>query len=184
MPQPVLVLIDYQKAFDDAAFWGPRNNPLAEQNAASVLALFRAQGLPVIHIRHDSRTAGSPLAPGAPGHAFKDFALPRAGEPVLAKTVNAGFIGTDLEARLKTFGAAPVVIMGITTDHCVSTTTRMSANLGFETVLVGDACHTFARKGIDAETVHRTELAILDGEFAHVVAARDVTGLLAAQRPR
>jgi len=171
MPQPVLLLVDFQKAFDDEAFWGARNNPRAEENAGSVLTAFRERNLPVIHLQHDSTTPDSPLAPGKPGHACKDFAAPRGAEPVLHKSVNSGFIGTDLEHRLRSLDADPVVIMGLTTDHCVSTTTRMSANLGFRTILVGDACCTFDRNGIAAGTVHRVELAVLDGEFAKVTTA-------------
>jgi nicotinamidase-related amidase len=174
MGRPVLVLVDYQKAFDNRDLWGPRNNPDAEANAAAVLAAFRTRDLPVIHIRHDSVSPRSSLRAGEPGNAFKDFAAPRSGEPILSKSVNAAFIGTDLEQRLRVLDASPVVIMGITTDHCVSTTTRVARNLGFKTVLVGDACCTFDRKGFDAETVHRVELAILDGEFAEVVKARDL----------
>jgi nicotinamidase-related amidase len=176
MAQPVLVVIDYQQAFEDEAFWGARNNPQAEANAAAVLTTFRERRLPVIHIQHDSATPGSPLAPGKPGHALKELTRPRADEPLLHKSVNSGFIGTDLEHRLRALQADPVVIFGATTDHCVSTTTRMSANLGFRTILVGDACFTFDRKGIAAGTVHRVELAVLDGEFASVVTA---AGLIA-----
>ncbi len=178
MARPVLVLVDYQKSFDNPGVWGPRNNPAAEANAAAVLAAFRSRSLPVIHIRHDSKSPGSSLGPGQPGNAFKDFASPRDSEPILSKSVNAAFIGTDLEERLRGLDANPVVIMGITTDHCVSTTTRLAKNLGFKPVLVGDACHTFARKGFDADTVHRVELAILDREFAEVVTAAELIGRL------
>jgi nicotinamidase-related amidase len=171
MARPVLVLVDYQKSFDNPGVWGQRNNPDAEANAAAVLDAFRSKNLPVIHIRHDSKSPGSSLGPGQPGNAFKDFASPRDGEPIVPKSVNAAFIGTDLEERLRKLEADPVVIMGITTDHCVSTTTRIAKNLGFKPVLVGDACHTFPRKGFDADTVHRVELAILDREFADVVTA-------------
>jgi len=178
MARPVLVLVDYQKSFDNPGVWGQRNNPDAEANAAAVLAAFRSKSLAVIHVRHDSKSPGSSLGPGHPGNAFKDFASPRDGEPILAKSVNAAFIGTDLEERLRGLDANPVVIMGITTDHCVSTTTRMAKNLGFKPVLVGDACHTFARKEFDADTVHRVELAILDREFAEVVTAVELIGRL------
>jgi nicotinamidase-related amidase len=74
----------------------------------------------------------------------------------------------------------PFTVGGITTEHCVSTTVRLAASLGFAVDLVGDACHATAKRRadgageIDAETVHQIELAILDGEFAHVVTTRDV----------
>ncbi len=179
MQKPVLVIVDYQKAFDDASFFGRRNNLDAEKNAGEVLEAFRTRDLPVIHIRHDSVSRGSPLGADQPGNAAMDFATPRSSEPVLSKTVNSAFIGTDLENRLRALNADPVVIMGISTDHCVSTTTRMSANLGFNTILVGDACFTFNRKTIAADTVHETELAILDGEFAEVTTSKALIGRLA-----
>src|SRR4051812_45562436 len=100
MARPVLVLVDYQKAFDNREVWGPRNNPAAVANAAAVLNAFRSKDLPVIHVRHDSKSPGSSLAAGQPGNAFKDFASAREGEPILSKSVNAAFIGTDLEQRL------------------------------------------------------------------------------------
>ncbi len=173
MSNPVLILVDYQQAFEDLSYWGQRNNIDAESNATKVLAAFRKAKLPVIHVRHNSTSPTSILRPGQPGNDAMFFAAELAGEPVLAKGVNSGFIGTDLEARLKALNAHRVVIMGISTDHCVSTTTRMAANLGFQVALVGDACFTFDRVAPDgeiipAEMVHRVELAILSGEFAEI----------------
>jgi len=187
-----LILIDIQKGFDDPA-WGARNNPDAEANAGRLLAAWRASGRPVFHVRHASRHAASPLAPRGPGFAFKDVVAPRPGEPEFVKQVNSGFIGTDLETSLRAAGVDTVVIVGLTTPHCVSTTTRMAGNLGFTAFVAADACADFVantargwRDGatieIDPELSHRVALAHLHGEFATVLdtdeilkeAARDV----------
>jgi nicotinamidase-related amidase len=172
MTDPALVLIDLQEAFAGPDM-GRRNNPEAETNVARLLAGFRNAGLPVFHIRHDSRAAGSPLRCGQPGNAIMACAAPIAGEPVFAKTVNSAFIGTDLEAELRGAGIKTLVIAGATTDHCVSTSVRMAANLGFAVTLVADAClandrHSPDGRHFSAQMVHDVELAVLSGEFCEV----------------
>ena len=110
-------------------------------------------------------------------------ALPLPGEPVIQKNVNSAFIGTDLEARLRASGADTVVLSGLTTDHCVSTTARMAANLGFATYVVSDATATFERTSPDgrhytAEEMHDSAITSLNGEFATIVDTVDVLGAL------
>jgi nicotinamidase-related amidase len=173
---PTLLVIDVQRAFEDPA-WGPRNNPGAEEAIAEAIAGWRAHGAPVVHVRHESTGPEGRFVPGTAGADFRPEAQPRAGEPVITKHVNSAFIGTDLEARLRDAGADTVALVGLTTDHCCSTTARMAANLGFTTWVLGDAMATFDRVGPDgeafpAETMHRAALASLHGEFAEVLSTR------------
>jgi nicotinamidase-related amidase len=167
-----LLLIDVQQGLDHPR-WGARNNPDAERNIAALLAGWRQTHRPVIHVQHMSREPDSPLRPDRPGNAFKPEAVPQPGEPVFQKTVNSAFIGTTLEAHLRTHRIDTVVVVGITTNHCVSSTVRMAANLGFTVVVVSDGTATFERTGPDgdhhsAEQMHRVALASLHGEFATV----------------
>ncbi|MBE0681617.1 MAG: cysteine hydrolase [Anaerolineales bacterium] len=168
-----LIIIDVQKGFDEP-IWGERNNPQAEDNIAMLLKAWRKHGRPVFHIQHMSLSPTSPLNPNHPGNAIKDSLQPRAGEPLIQKTVNSAFIGTDLEQQLRKIGCYSLVIVGLTTPHCVSTTTRMAGNLGFETYLVSDATAAFELTGHDgrkysAQEIHNVTLATLNGEFATVV---------------
>lgn len=177
-----LIVIDVQQAFNDPS-WGQRNNPQAEQNIARLLAGWRATGRPLFHIQHRSQRPGSLFHPDAPGFRVKPEAEPLAGEPVLYKNVNSSFIGTDLEQRLRAGGIGTLVICGITTDHCVSTTTRMAGNFGFEVFFAADAAATFERTGPEgrhysAQLMHDTALASLHGEFATVVPTADILDAL------
>jgi nicotinamidase-related amidase len=172
-PNAALIIVDVQNGFDDPR-WGRRNNPEAEANIAKLLDAWRRSGRPVFHVQHSSSLRDSPLSPGMAGHAIKEIVAPRTGEPVIKKSVNSAFIGTDLEEQLQGSGIRTVVVTGLTTDHCVATTARMAGNLGFDTYVVSDATATFDREGADgkrysAEEVHAVNLASLNQEFAKIV---------------
>lgn len=168
-----LLLIDVQEAFENPA-WGARNNPHAEQRIAELLGAWRTHGRPVFHVQHVNPAPGSLFNPGSAGVPIKAEARPLAHEPIFQKRVNSAFIGTDLEEQLRQAGITGLVIVGITTDHCVSTTTRMAGNFGFDTWLVSDATATFERRGpngrhFTAEEMHDSALASLHGEFCTVI---------------
>jgi nicotinamidase-related amidase len=98
-------------------------------------------------------------------------------ERIFLKRVNSAFIGTQLENALRQLGIGTLVMVGLTTPHCVSTSVRMAGNLGFEVYLANDATAAFEITGPDgkrysAEEVHSVSLATLHGEFATVVDSR------------
>ncbi|KAJ5145932.1 uncharacterized protein N7515_000496 [Penicillium bovifimosum] len=212
-----LILIDNQQAFTNPttiSHWGTtRSNPNYEQNLQTLLTTFRTARissqvpLGVIHIFHTSLDKNSPFHPSNPSNLLPlDFATPAPDgtEPVFWKNVNSSFIGTGLEAHLRERGFRQLIFAGLTTDHCVSTTVRMAANLRVvdrfpdgpvrlradgsrenagvvdygRIVLVGDATATFGKKGIDSETIQRVSLVSLDGEFADVLPTEEVVEAL------
>jgi len=173
-----LLVIDMQQGFDDPR-WGKRNNPQAEVQGLRVLAHWRAQGWPVVIVRHDSKNPRSLLRPGQPGNNLKPGFEPWPGELVVSKCVNSALIGTPLEAWLRERDIHAVTVFGITTDQCVSTTVRMASNLGFQATLVEDACACFGQtapdgRSVDAETMHLAHITTLNTEFAQVVRADDL----------
>ena len=168
-----LLVIDVQQGLDDPR-WGERNNPDAERRMAALLAAWRAAKWPVIHVQHMSQHPESPLRAGLPGNALKPEVLPRDGEPLFQKRVNSAFIGTELDSSLKGRGATTLVVVGFTTDHCVSSTVRMAGNLGYRTIVVADGTATFERRSADdkpvgPEIIHQIHLLSLQGEFAEVL---------------
>jgi nicotinamidase-related amidase len=181
MKNIALLLIDIQKGFNNLS-WGKRNNPEAETNIAKILAMFRSASMPVFHIQHLSAMPESPLRPEQPGVDFMDFVCPIQDEFVFQKNVNSAFIGTQLETVLNKNNIQSLVFVGISTDHCVSTTCRMASNLGFKSFIVADATIAFDRIGFDgvhynAEDVHAISLASLHNEFAEVINTRELIKL-------
>lgn len=188
LARAVLLPIDIQAGFDEPR-WPRRWNADLEANGRALLALWRDKGLPIIHVRHDSAERGSSLAPGTPGNCLRLGFEPLTGEPLVTKSVNSAFIGTDLDLRLRRLGADTVVAFGISTDMCVSTTVRMGANLGWNMVLVADACDCFdlpdGRGGtITARAVHDTHVATLAYEFCTVVTTAELLGDAASEFAR
>lgn len=184
MTNPVLLIIDLQKTWSDPS-WGPRNNPFAEDNIAALLSWWREADLPRIIVQHHSNEPHSRLRVGQPGCALQDIVHPGAGELVLTKSVNSAFIGTGLQDLLLSHGWTDIVVVGLTTVHCCSTTIRMGANLGFHMTAVADAMATFDApdirgQTIPAEVMHQVELAALSHEFAAITNTRALIG----QRPR
>jgi len=173
-----LIVVDVQRGFDDPV-WGPRNNPDCDDNIRLLLSAWRSTGQPIVLVRHDSTTPGSPLTPGRPGNEFKD-GIDGPHDLLVVKSVNSSFLGTpDLAAWLRSAGIRAVTICGITTNHCCETTARMAGNLGFNTRFVIDATHTFDRTSRLGEVVSADELARisainLDQEFAEVVTTSEV----------
>ncbi|MER5808102.1 cysteine hydrolase family protein [Streptomyces sp. NPDC002033] len=186
-PDSALIVIDVQKGFDDASFWGPRNNPAAEENIAALMDAWHASGRPVVLVRHASSRPGSVLAPDRPGHAFKEFVEERRHDaPVITKTVNSAFYGTpDLAGWLTARGIGQLVVVGIQTNMCVETTARMAGNLGYDVLVPLDATHTFDLAGPAGLSLTADELAtatavnLQGGGFARVVTT---AALLAAHR--
>ncbi|KAH8599495.1 isochorismatase hydrolase [Bisporella sp. PMI_857] len=191
-----LLLIDIQKGFLHPTECRAFLSASRTFNASIPSAENRKEVL-ICHIHHHSIYRDSMLHPdqtvevdGVVRSAIEalEFVKPREGERVFVKNVNSGFVGTGLEGFLRENFVRQLVIYGLTTDQCVSTTTRMANNLRVvdlvtekgeveeegDILLVGDACATYDRGEFNAETVHRVNLASLNGEFASVKGTEEV----------
>lgn len=179
LSRTALLVVDVQRGFDDAAYWGPRDNPGCEDNIAALLSAWRAAGRPVVFVRHDSTDPASPLHPDQSGNGFKDVV---SGQPdlLVTKTVNSCFHGApDLHAWLVDRELNGLVVCGITTNHCCETTARVGGNLGHRVLFALDATHTFDRLAPDGSVVPADQLARitatnLHGEFATVVSTENL----------
>ncbi|KAJ7472587.1 isochorismatase [Mycena latifolia] len=188
-PYTALIVVDVQNGFKLEPYSGmgvyPDLNTVIA-NIASTIEAFRAASLPVIHVHHAS-LQDSPLNPTLfpDGFAVLPEAAPIGDEVVFVKNVNSGFIGTGLEAHLRALKIDTLVILGLTTSHCVSTTTRMAGNLGWPVFVPRDGTAMFERaaapgskKQFDAETMHEVALSELHEEFATVVTTAKIVAQL------
>lgn len=190
--QTCLLLIDVQAGVNVLEYWGGakgrRNNPDAESNMKSLLDDFRRSGRRVAFTVHDSREAGSPLKLHLDTGAQLPGLEPAAGEIVVTKDVNSGFIGTSLEVQLRRSNIHRLVVAGFFTNFCVETTVRMAGNLGFDVYLVEDACATTNRIGPDGvdhdpEVVHQLAVASMHGEFCTAISTANALALCHGDAP-
>ncbi|MFR0691818.1 cysteine hydrolase family protein [Enterobacterales bacterium AE_CKDN230030158-1A_HGKHYDSX7] len=177
MTPPALLIIDQQQGMRTSP--EPRNNPQAEQHIGELLAAWRRKGWPLVHIRHISRTPGSPFWPGQPGAEFQAALAPLDHEHVVEKNIPDAFINSALERWLRVRGIESVVICGVSTNNSVEATARTAGNLGFATRVVADACFAFAKRDFNgvqrtADEVHAMSLANLQDEYAQVLEANSI----------
>jgi len=97
---------------------------------------------------------------------------PREGEIVVTKTTDSALTGTNLRLVLHNMGVKNVVLTGIFTDQCVSSTVRSLADESFNVVLVEDCC------AAGTDELHRNELEILNMIYCHVISSGELVNFM------
>lgn len=174
-----LVLIDLQNEY----LAGPIALPDAEAamaNSAQLLASARQAGSPVFHVAHRGKPGGL-FDRGAERGAIAAGVAPLASEAVIEKEQPNAFAGTELRDLLSATGRKNVILAGLMTHMCISSTARAATELGFRVTIDASACATRDLpdgKGgaIAAQVIHDVALAELSDRFA--IIARDRGQLL------
>lgn len=170
--------------------WQPffdRMNETVIPNAVKLLDWARNEGLEVIFARIACQTQDGrdrSLSQKKPGFNYlllpkdrEDSQLvpeltPQGDEIVVTKTTDSALTGTNLRLMLHNIGITHVIVAGIFTDQCVSSTVRSLADESFEVLVVHDAC------AAATEELHRKELEIINMIYCHVVALEDLPAFL------
>jgi nicotinamidase-related amidase len=176
-----LLIIDIQRDyFPGGAF------PLVEPEAAAEAARraldhFRANGEPIVHVRHiwDAPDAAF-FKKGTEGTEIHPLVAPEGEEPVITKDEPNAFLGTDLEQRLRADGIDELLVAGMMSSMCVDATVRSAAERGFTVTVVHDACAApdleFGGTAIPGASVHGAFMAALGDGYATLAASQEVAG--------
>jgi nicotinamidase-related amidase len=193
--ETALLVIDIQNTYmqpdddpDEAARWQPfydRMNNQVIPGTARLIDDARNRGVEVIFARIAClKTDGRDRSLSQKKPGFNYLLLPknsdesqvvdelqaRDDEIVLTKTTDSALTGTNLRLILRNMDISNVVVAGIFTDQCISSTVRSLADESFNVVVVEDCC------AAATETLHRHELEIINMIYCHVVSSEDLSG--------
>jgi nicotinamidase-related amidase len=175
---------------EEQASWAPffaRMNDTVIPNLRALQDRFRGAGIDVIHARiacllEDGRDRSlSQKMPGwnnllmpldTDASQIAEGVAPMPGEIVVTKTTDSALTGTNLRLVLSNMGIRNVIVTGIYTDQCVSSTVRSLADESFNVILVEDCC------AAGTAALHEQELAILNMIYCHVMDRGELVELM------
>lgn len=138
-----LMIIDIQNDYFENGTAQLVNTDTASGNAKLLLEQFRKKNLPVVHIQHIANRSGATFfIPGTKGAEIHVEVKPNDTEPIIVKHYPNSFRETNLLEYLRSKGITNLVICGMQTHMCVDSTTRAAKDLGFNCIVIGDACAT------------------------------------------
>ena len=195
--ETALLSIDVQNTYMTArvdpveqARWAPfleRMHEIVIPRTAKLQNSFRQHGMDVLHARiacllEDGKDRS--LSQKKPGWNYlllpkerEDAQIvaqlaPQEGEIVVTKTTDSALTGTNLRLVLHNMGIKNVVLTGIFTDQCISSTVRSLADESFNVILVEDCC------AAGTDELHRKELEILNMIYCHVISSGELMDLM------
>ena len=178
-PETALVVIDIQQFYFEGGLVPLTGSVEAAAQARKVLDAFRARALPVVHVRHVPKSVAIVDGePADPQYRIRPEVQPAAGEKIISKRFANSFRETDLLDTLRQKGITRIVIAGMQTHMCVEAASRAATDLGFDVVVVHDACATrpleFGGRAVPADMVHAGALAAIKGTYGRVVSVAEL----------
>lgn len=176
---------------EEQARWAPFHDRMHETvipNLRELQQTFRDHSIDVVHARiacrlEDGRDRSlSQKMPGwnnllMPTNSEEsqiiDELAPAAGEIVVTKTTDSALTGTNLRLILSNMGIRNVIVTGIYTDQCVSSTVRSLADESFNVVLVEDCCAAGTLE------LHQREIEIINMIYCHVMSSAELRAIMA-----
>lgn len=171
--QQALLVVDMQVGLFNGSDL-PYRKDLVLDNVMRLIRAAREAGVMIYAARHTG-PKGSPIEPGSKlTQLLPELGIDEARDTVFDKTKPSCFFETDLQSLLMKAGVENLVIAGMKTQYCIDTTCRVSAELGFQAILVGDAHTTTDSPVLTAEAIINHHNATLNGTFVKVINTSDL----------
>ena len=175
-----LIIVDIQNDYFRKGTMPLVGSDEASENAKLLLERFRNDRLTIIHIQH---IATDPTAtffiPNTDGAKINNNVKPIGQEKIIVKHYPNSFRETELLNYLTANNITDLTICGMMTHMCIDATTRAAYDLGFNCIVVGDACATknlyLNGHTVKANDVQTAFLSALNGTYAEVKTTKDIT---------
>jgi nicotinamidase-related amidase len=176
-----LLIVDIQNDYFREGAMPLSGSTEACEKAKRILERFRADGLPVVHIQHiAARSTATFFLPGTAGAEIHNDVKPHDGETIIIKHYPNSFRETELLACLQAMSITDLVICGMMTHMCIDSTVRAARDLGFNCVVIGDACATkdieINGQAVKAVEVQKSFLGALNYFYASVKTTNQYLG--------
>ncbi len=173
-----LILVDIQNDYFPGGSMELVGIREAVTKAKELLSIFRENHWPTFHIQHISTQKNATFfLPGTPGIEIHDDIKPFADERIIPKHYPNSFRETGLLAELNQDRIEQLVICGAMSHMCIDATTRAAFDLGYNSVVIQDACATrdleFGGKTISANLVHGSFMAALGSVYARILSLEE-----------
>jgi nicotinamidase-related amidase len=176
--QTALVVIDIQNEYFDGKMPIPDGMKALKQSR-KLVDFAHKKGMPVIFVRHEGPADGPQFAKGSHFAEFHKDLQPGKGDIVITKATPSSFVGTDLDAQLKKLGIKDLIVTGLMTHMCVSSTARDAVPLGYQVIIPEDATATrslatWDNSVVDSKDLQRAALAGVADVFAEIKTTQQV----------
>ncbi|WP_151631850.1 cysteine hydrolase family protein [Noviherbaspirillum aerium] len=177
-----LLVIDFQQEYFEGGRLPIPQGRAALDQAKQLVSFADRHGIRVFHIQHAGANGGALFAADGATVAFHPDILPQARHEQVRKTTASSFASTDLHARLQAGGIKTLILCGLMTHMCVSTTARDARPLGYQVIVAGDACATRDIEAWDGGIIthaelHRAALTEISDSFGEILRTADILAL-------
>lgn len=184
--QTALIVVDIQNEYYAGKdFRGQMVIPDGDKvlkNSQKLVSYAHQKGMPVYFVRHIAPKDSPLFAEGSIYAKFHQDLQPSARDAIITKATPSSFVGTDLDAQLKKKGIKKVIVIGLMTHMCISSTARDAVPLGYNAIIPEDATATRdlddGQGGVvDHKALQRAALAGVADVFAEIMTTKDVMAL-------
>jgi len=174
-----LLIIDIQNDYFEGGAFELVNPTQASLKAKELLEYFRKNSMPVFHVQHINIKEGATFfLPNTSGMQIHENVKPLENEIIITKNYPNSFLKTNLKSELEKQNIKELTICGMMSHMCVDSTTRAAFDLGFDCIVVHDACTTrdleFLGKKVKSSEVHNSFMSALGSVFARVASCKEI----------